>query len=423
MKYKNVVENDKTWFVNSSPKLEDVWFQAINQFMISTITNASELEFAIDISKHPPVDEPGRKKPVYFTLTGWPTEMSVELGDGTLAPNGPTQSVDCILFYSPRTCNDCAQKRAGYHNAVIQLRSGMKRIENEALTKEILTEIRRVSCKYDFHGLDPIASIDDVPGGTDLKLFSKSLARVIMNALKHKYLLQVKESFKQVASDKETGGVMKRLFYGIRFFPLFPGDVIMADKTGQPSIIIKLTPDMVHVASLVNGHVDHVRPESVSIKKMIFQANADRPIEFQIVSTDAADGTAMLMRLPSYEEVVMPLPPWLGAFEQGMTITAFEYDGKIWLFPMPGAIEDLHDQERAANRAARDEEELEEIEDLEELDDMDDATLDQIRARQHLAGRGREPGCEDDLSDGPGDDDEIDDDEIDDDDIGDEASG
>jgi NMD protein affecting ribosome stability and mRNA decay len=286
----------------------------------------------------------------------------------------------------------------------------MKRVENEALTKEILAEIRRVSCKYDFHGLDPIASIEDVPGGVDLKLFSKSLARVIMNALKHKYLLQVKESFKQVATDKETGGVMKRLFYGIRFFPLFPGDVIVADKTGHPSIILKLTPDMVHVASLVTGHVDHVRPETVSVKKMIYQANADRPVEFQIVSTDAADGTATFMRLPSYEEVVMPLPSWLGAFEQGMTITAFEHEGKIWLFPMPGAIEDLHEQERAANRAARDEEELSDLEDeedLEDIDDLDESAVEAIRARQQATGKDRKSTCEDEFSadNGDGDDD------------------
>jgi NMD protein affecting ribosome stability and mRNA decay len=140
MKYRDIEQNDKAWYVPEAKVFKEVWMQAIYHFLVSKIPGHEKLDFFIDFTREPDVLGSGRKKVVWFELTGREREED--------EPREATEKVQ--LVYSVGTCNDCAQKRVGYHNSVIQLRTGMKRAENEHMIEQMqhdVEEIGRASCR------------------------------------------------------------------------------------------------------------------------------------------------------------------------------------------------------------------------------------------------------------------------------------
>jgi NMD protein affecting ribosome stability and mRNA decay len=332
LKYRNIEENDKAWNVPEAKVFKEVWMQAIYHFIVIRIPGHEKLDFSIDFTYEPDVIDSGKKKVVWFDLTAREREDD--------SPREATERIQ--LKYSVGTCNDCAQKRVGYHNSVIQLRSGMKRAENESMIEQMQHDVEVLAAQTEFHGTAQITSIEPVAGGVDIKLASKRLGKVIAGQLRKKYCVDIKESFKLVGIDKETGTAMTRQFYAIRLLPFLSGDVLLLPRTGEPCLVLKITSAMVHLVSLVSGKVEHAKPEAFTEESIVFQPARGTLVEFQVVSLNEADGTMNLMNLATYEERVEALRPWLGISTEGVTITGFYFADMLYFLPLTRMIDDEH---------------------------------------------------------------------------------
>ena len=117
-KFKEVQGNEKTWNLPSRRTFMDVWIQAIYYYIVSRIEGHENHDFFFDFTKIPDPIDAGRKNVVHYTLTARPRD------DGSA---GPSLSRELGFLYSVVTCDDCALKRVGYHNSVVQVRAGSKR--------------------------------------------------------------------------------------------------------------------------------------------------------------------------------------------------------------------------------------------------------------------------------------------------------
>nr|MDO8110281.1 NMD3-related protein [Candidatus Sigynarchaeota archaeon] len=336
LKYRNIEESDKAWYIPERKEYKDVWFQAIHHFLISKIKGSDALDFFIDPTHEPSVIDSGKKKIVWLELTGRSRP------EGTEGEEPREEIVKIQLKYSVGTCNDCAQKHVGYHNSLIQLRSGMKRVENEQRIADLKQDILDFASRSDFHGTNQITSVEDVSGGVDIKLMSKQLGKNITNYVRKKYCVDVKESFKIAGPDKETGGNLTRTFYGIRLYSFVPGDVLLFEKKGEPCMILRVTSAMAHLVSLVTGRIEHAKPDTFTEEDLIFQVNKDDPIEFQVVSLNEQDATMNLMRTDTYEERVENFKEWLGIEQEEDIIKGFFFADKLYLFPLAQVVD--HDK-------------------------------------------------------------------------------
>ncbi len=336
MKYRSVDEDDKAWYVPESKVYKEVWIQAIYHFLVARIPGHEKLDFFIDFKHEPDVLDSGRKKDVWLELTGRERDEA-----------DPREVMVAVqLRYSVGSCNDCAQKRVGYHNSVIQLRTGMKRAENDSMIEQMRHDVEVLAAQTEFHGTSQVTSIEAVPGGVDIKLASKKLGKVIAGQLRKKYCVEIKESFKLVGIDKETGTGSTRQFYGIRLLPFLPGDVLLLPRSGEPCLVLKITSAMVHLVSLASGKVEHAKPEAFTEESMVFQSGKDTLAQFQVLSLNELDGTMNLMDLTTFEERVEALRPWLGLDTEGITITGFYFGDLLYLIPLAPGADDVHVTDR-----------------------------------------------------------------------------
>jgi len=332
MRYRNIEEDDKAWNVPEAKVYKEVWMQAIYHFLVTKIPGHEKLDFFIDFKHEPGVLDSGRKKVVWLELTGRERDEN--------EPREVTVTVQ--LKYSVGTCNECAQKRVGYHNSVIQLRTAMKRAENDAIIEQMRRDVELLAARAEFHGTTQVTSIETVPGGVDIKLVSKKLGKVIARQLRKKYCVEVKESFKLVGIDKETGAGQTRQFFGIRLLPFLAGDVLLLPKSGEPCLVLRTTSAMLHLVSLATGRIEHAKPDTFTEESIVFQSGKDILVQFQVISLNKADGTMNLMDLATFEERVENLRPWLGIDAEGTTITGFFFADILYLLPVALGVDDDH---------------------------------------------------------------------------------
>ena len=330
LKYRNLEESDKdkAWYVPEQKDYKTVWSQAIYHFLVSKIKVSDDIDFSIDFTREPEVLDTGKKKTVWLDLVG-----------KTRDDNGSTEdereeTTRVQLRYSIGTCNDCAQKRVGYHNSVVQLRASMKREETESLIEEMKQDIIEFTAKTEYHGTNQISGIEEVPGGIDIKFMSKQLGKSVVNHLRKKYCVEVKESFRITGPDKEKGGNLSRSFHVIRIYPFLPGDVMLFKRSGEPCLILRVSPTMVHLISLAKGRLEHARPDTFTEEDLIFQGGKDPFVEFQVVSINELYGTMNLMRLDNYEERVESIKEWLCVEKEGSMIKGFFFADALYLFPL-----------------------------------------------------------------------------------------
>nr|MDO8118974.1 NMD3-related protein [Candidatus Sigynarchaeota archaeon] len=327
-KFRSTDDTDKAWFIPVEKDFENIWFQAIYQFLITRIVGYEAIEFSIGFTRTPDIPDHGKKNIVHFSLEGIPRE---EL-DNEDPPK--TRYQDVVLQYSVGACEDCAKKNAGYHNAVIQIRTSIKRPSNGDQIARVVDEIKRLAQKSDFHGLEQIASIDEVAGGVDLKILSKKFGKSAAYHVKRTFCIDLKESFKVTGPDWETGGSLKRLFYGIRLHSFLVGDVlVIPSKPREPHVITKILPETIHLMSLATGRIDHAKPEDLTGESIVFKVDSDDPATFQVVSINGADNTVNLMNTSTYEEVITNPQPWQGTFKENGTINGIVHEGITFLFP------------------------------------------------------------------------------------------
>ncbi len=383
MKYRNLEANDKAWYVPEAKMFKEVWMQAIYHFLVTKIPNHEKLDFFIDFTREPDILDSGRKKVVWFDLTGRERDEA--------EPREATEQVQ--LKYSVGTCTDCAKLRVGYHNSVIQLRTGKKRAESESMIEQMQHDVEALAAQTDFHGAAQVTSIEPVPGGVDIKLASKRLGKVIAGHLRKKYCVDIKESFKLVGIDKETGTAMTRMFYAIRLLPILAGDVLLLPRSKEPCLVLKITSSMVHLVSLVSGTVEHFKPEVFTEESIVFQPSRSNLIEFEVISLNEADGTMNLMNLATYEERVEALRPWLGIDTEGIKITGFYLEDTLYFFPLSHDIDVEHGTGGATG--------IDSCNDGSDVDDGDDGgDADDVASED----AGVDNGDDDDDGDGAGDD-------------------
>jgi len=328
LKYRNLEENDKAWYVPEQKDYKSVWSQAIYHFLVSKIKVSDDIDFAIDFTHEPDVIDSGKKKIVWLELVGKTRDDAVSTDDER------EERIRVQMRYSIGTCNDCAQKRVGYHNSVVQLRASMKRSETDELIEEMKKDIIEFTSRTEYHGTNQITGIEEVPGGIDIKFMSKPLGKTVANHLRKKFCVDVKESFRITGPDKEKGGNMSRSFHVIRIYPFLPGDVLLFKRTGEPCMILKVSPTMVHLISLAKGRLEHARPDTFTEDDLVFQVNKDPHVEFQVVSINEQDDTMNLMRLDNYEERVESIKEWLCVEKEGSVIKGFFFADKLYLFPL-----------------------------------------------------------------------------------------
>lgn len=339
-KFKDLHGHDKTWNVPSFKTYKDVWIQAIYYYIVSHIKNHDELDFTIEFTRVPDVLDAGRKKPVGCILSATPR------APGREGEVPPSLAFPLALVYSVGSCDDCALKRVGYHNSVVQVRTGSRRAGNDRAVQDVVDEIIRFSKDSSYHGLDPIASIEDVPGGKDVKLLSKKFGSVVVHHLKKNFCIDVKESFKVIKPDKETGGNLKRMFYGVRLHPVTRGDIVTSARTGDPCLVVKMGPEMLLLVSLETGNEEHVKPGDVSDDSLLIKAGEPGLSRFHVISVDLADKSATLMHQDTFEEAVVALNPWHGGEQDGDVVLGFFHEGTLLVIPRrfaflvePGGLE------------------------------------------------------------------------------------
>ncbi|MEX2680544.1 MAG: NMD3-related protein [Candidatus Sigynarchaeota archaeon] len=338
MRYRNIEDDAKAWNVPEAKVYKEVWMQAIYHFLLTKIPGHEKLDFFIDFKHEPDVLDSGKKKIVWFELTGRERDEN--------EPREATMTVQ--LKYSVGSCNECAQKRVGYHNSVIQLRTAMKRAENDAIIEQMRHDVELLAARIESHGMAQVTSIETVPGGVDIKLVSKKLGKVIAGQLRKKYCVEVKESFKLVGIDKETGSGQTRQFFGIRLLPFLPGDVLLLPKSGDPCLVLKTTSAMLHLVSLTTGRVEHAKPDTFTEESIVFQSGKDNLAQFQVISLNKSDGTMNLMDLATFEERVEKIQPWLGIDAEGVTIAGFYFADALYLLPLAPPVENEHGPDDAS---------------------------------------------------------------------------
>ncbi|MFX0102597.1 MAG: NMD3-related protein [Candidatus Hodarchaeota archaeon] len=331
-KFRNLDENEKIWHVPDKKNYKDVWIQAIYYFLINNIENNMDLDFFIDFTRIPDVLDSGKKKKVEVLITG----MNRVDGMG----NADDKKIDLItreenitLTYSIGSCNDCGLKKVGYHNSVVQVREDSRREDSEMVLEKVVKEAISFSEAHPYRGSSPIASIKDVAGGKDIMLFSKNFGKTLANHLKKKFCATIKESFKVVGPDKTTGGNLTRMFFSVRLFPFRVGDVFFFEKSRGPELIHKITPDMIHLKSLIDGKVTHTRHETFNSDFLLFENNSPYIKDFQIVSIND-DDTLNLMSLDNYEEFISFYYEWYGIKDENQNVKGFFYDNKLFLIPL-----------------------------------------------------------------------------------------
>jgi NMD protein affecting ribosome stability and mRNA decay len=330
-RFRQLTDNEKTWQIADKKTLKDILIQSIYFFIITEIEENEDIDFFIDFIELPSNGVVGRKKKARIELVGYPrieqdeSEENEDQIDATVAP--------IELIYSMGMCPDCAQIRAGYHNSVLQLRVGMHRRENAVLVDQVLAEVQKFAADSEIHGIKQIASIEKVQGGYDLKFVGKNFGSTVVNHLKHLYPGEVKESFKVVRPDKETGGNLKRLFFLFRLYPIFKGDVLIQDKSDELGLVYRITPKMLHIFLLPSGKVMHIKPSQFDQEMVVFQHGADDPITFEVVSINEDDGTLNLMNMNTYAEKIINNYPWLSVEQEGDVIEAFRYQEVLFFLP------------------------------------------------------------------------------------------
>ncbi|MBD3188581.1 hypothetical protein GF325_17250 [Candidatus Bathyarchaeota archaeon] len=371
-KFRNLNENLKTWYTPDKPSFKDIWIQAIYFFIIASLEDNESYDFFIDFTLVPDMIESGRKKRVEFTITARPHESLPVAEAGGIAgiesmeeiqdmaavdnlvdragmasmarlPAPPEGRQKCELLYSVGSCNECALKRAGYHNSVIQLRVGKERPENDRMFKEILAIIDEFSRNHQYQGLHPVSAITDVAGGVDIKLLSRHHGKMISHEIKNQECVKVKESFKVIGPDHETGGNLKRLFFSIRLFPYYPGDVFIIDPSRGPEMILAVRSRMIEVQSLKDGRRRTVKPDKLDENGLIFQAGYHPLHQFQVVSF--LDDAILLMHSGDFQEREMEMPPWLGITSDTVMVHALQYQDRYYIIPVDvyESIDSLHE--------------------------------------------------------------------------------
>jgi NMD protein affecting ribosome stability and mRNA decay len=323
-RYRNIDENDKEWCVPGVKAYKEIWIHAINHFIINRVEGHKDFDFFMDFKHEPSTLDSGRKKVVWLEMTGRDRD----------ATDPREETINFQLKYSVGVCHDCAQKRVGYHNSVLQLRKGMKRPELDKMIGEMMHDVDVIASQSEYRSGDQVTSVEEVTGGIDVKLVSKRLGKVVAGQLRKKYCVAIDESFKLTGIDKETGTGQSRAFYVVRLSAFVPGDVLLIEKSGEPGLVVRLTSAVIHLISLVSGRLEHIKPESFSEESFMYQAGKDNITEFEVVSLNEADGTMNLMRSDNFEEHVEAMKPWLGVNREGDTIKGFFFADKLYLLPI-----------------------------------------------------------------------------------------
>jgi len=339
-KFRNLEE--KIWHLPEHKTYDEIWTQAIYYFILNEIKNNEDLEFEIEFIQTPEIVDRGKKKIVRARIAAYPSfsgsiielEKDSNHQDDVLENNDDSfiQVENIIISYSIAYCQDCARVKGGYHNSVIQLRVTGIRSEEKDLIEEILLEIQNFSSKHNYHGINPISSIDAVQGGFDIMLISKNSGRAITSFIKKHYCVTVKESFKIIKPNKETGGNLKRLYYSIRLYPFFPGDILIHKKNYSLEIIISVKPDQIHTQSLTSGMHHHFKPENLLGAEILLKANSSDIMHFQVLSI-SSDNDAILINLDTYKEYFVKIKPWYGNVLEGAQVKGFFYNNDLLLLP------------------------------------------------------------------------------------------
>ncbi|MHA1793577.1 MAG: NMD3-related protein [Promethearchaeota archaeon] len=327
-KFRDLRGNELTWHIPDKKNIQSILIQAIYYFVISKIKNNEAFDFDIQFLTRPTEIPVKRKEKIGVKLVMKPIQ-SQDLKQEYQA--GSVSKIE--IQYSFGSCPDCALMKSGYHNSVLQLRAGIKREENEELLNEMVKKIQDLAKQHPYHGLYPISAIENVKGGLDIKLLSKNLGKLLSQKLKKEFCIQIKESFKVIGPDHETGNNLKRLFFSIRLFSFFEGDVFDFNDNKGPVLITKVNPEMVELLLLESGKIEHVKPDKFKRENLIFQANHDAKVKFQVISRDN-DGTILLLNLENYQESEVFAGEWLGVEKSTDFVEGFRYRGKIYIYPL-----------------------------------------------------------------------------------------
>ncbi len=121
---------------------------------------------------------------------------------------------ESLLVQKEITCNDCTLLGANYYEAVLQLRFGEKKSEEEMQKTIIeLDSLARALEKKD--SLAKITSIQKAHGGFDALVGSKRAAKKIVEHFEKRHKAQTKSSF-TLAGVNSSGKVKKRFTFLIK---------------------------------------------------------------------------------------------------------------------------------------------------------------------------------------------------------------
>ncbi|MHA1713097.1 MAG: NMD3-related protein [Candidatus Ranarchaeia archaeon] len=221
------------------------------------------------------------------------------------------------LEIHPTICPICKNKHRGYFEAVLQIRSGKRR-----LTEQDLEDVLQiVYAQIDHIPHSYVSAVKEVKGGIDINISSKKAARQIAHVIaKRMYASQTMSS--KVVSIKD-GHAVTRLVIALTFPEVRVGDYIHAPR------------GLIRITRITNKGAYGIHQQTGA--SLFIKQPSQYPIvqphdlkEDWLLLSKSRD-SAQLMHLTSYKLLEVPLSPRLASIPDGSKIGIIILDGRAYL--------------------------------------------------------------------------------------------
>ncbi len=198
-----------------------------------------------------------------FKLTS--LDISVEGSRVTARFEGFLKTAEVVKEYlinlniSKSLCPHCSKIKGGHYDAVIQVRTSLKKF-SDVLRNKLVDALLKSSIS------NHISEIEFVREGLDVKVLSQGFARKLTNDLISMYGGTSKESWK-VVGVSSSGKKVSKLTISIRLLGLMPGDIIMFN--GRPALVENISGNSVVVKPLDSGNMVKLYASDLSTKDIL----------------------------------------------------------------------------------------------------------------------------------------------------------
>lgn len=231
-----------------------------------------------------------------------------------------TDETSIIVRLKNSVCKKCSRQLGSYYEAILQIRSGEKRLD-KAIQDEIVgwitdsVETQSKTNKQLF-----ITKFEGVTGGVDVYLSSISLGKSLTRSLSEKYGAEIKESAKLVSTSSD-GLEVYRVTYLVRLPQYHVGDVVK--HNGKICELTAINKSGGKVTNLTDFKESNVKKNDLAEIKVLIKS---KDIQNAIVVSKSG-GEIQVLHPQSLQTVDISVPK--GA-EIGETVKVADVEGDLF---------------------------------------------------------------------------------------------